>query len=533
MAVFLFVLALLVDFALGGCATRSTPSGGPRDTTAPRVDTSFPANGSLNFEGNEISIEFNEYISLKSPREQISFSPPLNEKPEFELRGKELTIRWQDTLLENTTYTISFGEAITDFTEGNVNGQIKFVFSTGDYLDSLRFSGRVIDSRTAQPEKEMLVALYDLSSLKQDDSVMFKTMPAYYTYTDENGNFNLENLKYGSFHLIAFNDKRGNFRLNTGTEKIAFLSDSLVLSDSTEAVELHSFMPKPEKRFFGARHSGNGQLEIAFSYTPDSVKIRPLYPDSTDAVDFIVWDENRDTATYWFEQSDRDSIVIVVEAAPKIADTSVVFLRPFKEKKLELAPVNSEIAFYTDPEILGNRPLTTIDPKKIWLYTPKDTSALDSFYLVDPLRFALILPKKPKEFSLYFMAGALKSFDGKVNDSLILEFKTLRRDELGSLLFGVAADTNQARVLVFNDENGEYERKRSFKGTVSLELANEKPGMYQAYLIMDRNEDGSWTTGDYFLRRQPEEIIRYGEPIEIRANWELELLWDLSGEQND
>jgi uncharacterized protein (DUF2141 family) len=524
-AISLFLLLVASDFFFSGCATRSTPSGGPRDTTAPAMDTSFPPNGSLFFKGNELIIEFSEFISLKNPGQQINFSPPLKEKPEFTLRGKELSIEWTDTLRENTTYTISFGEAIQDFTEGNVNDRMKFVFSTGSYIDSLRLRGRVIDGRTNQAEKQFLVALYEQSAVSNNDSIPFLEMPAYYTYTDEEGQFELENLRFGNFHVIAFEDKRGNFRLNTGSEKIAFLLDSLALNDSTPPLELKSFLPEDEPRFFGAKHTGNGQIQVAFNYEPDSLEVMRIGVDSSFANDFLTWEKSSDTSTFWFEQGKLDSLVLLVKA-DELSDTSTIFLRPFKKKKLEIKAVSESVPFYQSFQFETDRPLLSAEAEMLRVISKKDTLQPDSVVLTAPKILSVFPRRRPKELTIYFMEGAITGFDGNSNDSTMIKQITLKRDELGTVLFRVNTSSEENLILLIKDAQGIEIRRENFLGKTNVELKNELPGLYSAEIIIDKNGDGQWTTGDYLSRRKPEPIIKYDEQIEVRANWELELVWE-------
>ena len=150
---------------------------------------------STGFKASEIILVFNEYISLKNASSQITFSPPLNEKPKILARGKELSLSWEEQLKDSTTYTISFGSAITDFTEGNANKSLKFVFSTGSFIDSLTLRGSVRDGLTGEAEAEILVALYDIDTLESYDSIAFNGFPSYYTITAEDGSFHIENIK--------------------------------------------------------------------------------------------------------------------------------------------------------------------------------------------------------------------------------------------------------------------------------------------------------------------------------------------------
>ena len=73
-----FIIAIL----LLGCAQVRQPSGGPKDTFAPQIDTTIPPNFSVDFNADKISIEFNEYIKLNNISEQLIVSPRLSEDPE-------------------------------------------------------------------------------------------------------------------------------------------------------------------------------------------------------------------------------------------------------------------------------------------------------------------------------------------------------------------------------------------------------------------------------------------------------------------
>ena len=70
--------------------------------------------------------------------------------PKVKLGGKSISVNWKDTLKENTTYTFVFGDNIQDITEGNTLNNFQFVFSTGDVIDTLTYSGKVLELGAAQ-----------------------------------------------------------------------------------------------------------------------------------------------------------------------------------------------------------------------------------------------------------------------------------------------------------------------------------------------------------------------------------------------
>ena len=178
---FLFCLLLIVT----SCAIQVAPTGGEKDETAPSVKKSSPENFSTGFSGRDISISFDEFITLKELNAQFVVSPPLKYQPDIKVKKKILEIHLEDTLLENTTYTMNFGNAITDIREGNAVEGFQYVFSTGDVIDSLKVSGKVVNAFDKKTDKGICVMLYR----GKDDSLPLKTLPDYFTKTAADGSF--------------------------------------------------------------------------------------------------------------------------------------------------------------------------------------------------------------------------------------------------------------------------------------------------------------------------------------------------------
>ena len=120
--------------ALWQCAQRGAPSGGPKDIAPPVLLKTEPENFSTNFDSKKIRLYFDEYIKLEDVQNQLIVSPPLKNIPEIKPLGgasKFIEITLKDTLKENTTYTINFGQSIVDNNEGNPNNFLTYVFSSG------------------------------------------------------------------------------------------------------------------------------------------------------------------------------------------------------------------------------------------------------------------------------------------------------------------------------------------------------------------------------------------------------------------
>ncbi len=513
------------EATLTSCASRSSPSGGPRDTTAPALDTSFPPNFSTRFSAKEINLVFNEYITLKNAQQQIRFTPPLNEKPDVQSRGKEVNIRWEDTLLENTTYTISFGTAIEDFTEGNTLENFKYVFSTGDYIDSLSLRGTVKNSQTGGAESGILVALYDLGNLKKPDSIPFLNLPTYYAYTGEAGDFQLSNLKYGRFHIVAFEDKRGDFKMS-GIGKTAFFEDTLTLGLDNPPVELFTFEPNPDPRFFGMKQESRGMVSLPFNYPVPNLKIEPLNPNWGERFSYVLFSKEKDTARFWFDPENLDSVRLKLSVDSSFSDTVTTNLRNLKIQDFTLSLAQSEVKYNDPVSLKARRPVQKVNLEKVLFLSGKDTLAaeLDSSAL--PLFLKFTLKKRPKEFKLILLKNAIEPYLGEGNDSAQFSLTTLKGEDLGNLDFTVkTGDTAQPLVLVMKNPAGEEIVRTSFTEKTTEKLRKMKPGVYTAQLILDDDGDGKWSTGNYLKGHQPEKILTYPDKMEIRANWDLELDW--------
>lgn len=139
---------------LVACASMGRPEGGPRDQTPPVYVKSNPAPGSLNVKNPKIVVEFDENVSIEDPMNKVVVSPAQRTPPSVSALGRHVTVELRDTMLENTTYTIDFADAIRDLNESNVLDGFAMDFATGDSIDSLRISGMVLKLALSNPPRE-------------------------------------------------------------------------------------------------------------------------------------------------------------------------------------------------------------------------------------------------------------------------------------------------------------------------------------------------------------------------------------------
>jgi len=231
------------------CARIGTPTGGPKDEKPPISISATPDFRSIHFKENKIKINFDEYIKFKDLNKQLVISPPMKYNPEITpvgTAGKFISIKILDTLKENTTYTFNFGNAIIDNSEGNPLKQFKYLFSTGDYIDSLKVSGTIKDAFEEKPDPSISVMLYAVNETFTD-SIIFKKKPDYIANTLDSLGFNITNIKEGKYALIALQDKSNNMIFNPKEDKIGFLNEYITApTDSIYQIILSKEAPKVE-----------------------------------------------------------------------------------------------------------------------------------------------------------------------------------------------------------------------------------------------------------------------------------------------
>ena len=177
-----FALCLIL---LAGCARMGTPDGGWFDETPPHIVKTVPGKNATQVTNKKVSIYFDEFVKIADASQNVIVSPPQLEMPDIKAIAKKIQVTLKDTLKPNTTYTIDFSDAITDFTEDNPLGNYTYAFSTGDQIDTLQVAGYVIDASNLEPVKGILVGLYDDLA----DSAFHTKPMARVARTDINGHF--------------------------------------------------------------------------------------------------------------------------------------------------------------------------------------------------------------------------------------------------------------------------------------------------------------------------------------------------------
>ncbi|HBU78288.1 MAG TPA: hypothetical protein DEF18_09320 [Muricauda sp.] len=528
----LFVTFMVL--ALWQCAKRGSPSGGPKDITPPKLVRAEPENFSTNFKATKIRLYFDELIKLEDVQNQLVVSPPFKNPATISPMGgpsRYIEVTIKDTLRENTTYTINFGQSIVDNNEGNPNSFLSYVFSTGDYLDSLTLSGAVKDAINRKADEFISVMLYEIDSA-YTDSTIYKQPPLYITNTgDSLPFFELRNLKAGKYALFGLKDVNKNNMFDQGQDKIGFIEDTITLpTDSIYGLNLfrEQLNYKPSVPSLAANN------KIIFGYQGDYrdmvIETLTTLPDSVSTT--ILKERDKDTLNYWFTPTDLDSIIFTVRNDKvQVLDTFTVKMRNLPMDSLKLsASVNGKFNFEDTFSILANTPIVAMDTSNISLMV-SDSIPATYTYELDTLRNKIDFDfetEPSQKYSFSMLPGAITDFFGIQNDSLAYNLSTSSFADYGNLTMILSGNVNYPVIVQLTNEKGEVQREILATEPQSFEFNNLNPGNYIARVIFDENGNGKLDTGNYLEKRQPEEISYYPGTIEIRANWEKEETFILS-----
>ena len=515
--VFLFLLSFT------DCAKKGRPSGGLRDTIAPVILRSAPENFTINFKNNEIRITFDEFIKLKDISKELIISPPLKYAPVITPLSvsKVLKIKILDTLKDNTTYSFNFGNSILDNNEGNLFPNYKYVFSTGSYIDSLTLKGTAIDALLPKTDFPTTVALYQVDQ-SYKDSLVFLEKPTYITTTiNETNNFELSNLKQGTYQLIALKEQTRNYTFQPKTDKIGFYKD-LITIPTDSLFELRLFKEVPDFKPTRPKLESSNRISFGYEGKTDNYQITLLTPMEDDFQYQVLKQPGRDTLNFWFKPKvTKDSLVFVTKNKLQI-DTTTVRFRELYSDSLRLTAINDRLISLGDTlKLKANTPLVAINSEKISVVT-KDSLAIDFVAQINTKENAaqIVFDKQEEQlYSITLRNGALTDYLSNTNDSIVYRQQVKPIADFASLNLTLDNADEFPLLIELIDEKFKVVKQTYLETNAPVFFEHISPGKYFIRLIVDQNKNKIWDPGNFLDKLAPEKVVYYPSIIELRANW--------------
>ncbi len=539
---------LLIALTIYSCANVVTPTGGEKDLISPTVLQYTPDTNSLYFDAQEIQIQFDEYVVLNDVFNQVIISPPLDGIPEYKIKGKTLTIKLNSTLRDSTTYTINFGQAIKDNTEGNILNNFTYVFSTGSYLDSLKISGNVSDLLTGAPSEKTFVVLY----YEPTDTSFQTSKPYYFAKTDATGNFIISNIKAGEYKLYALEDQNFNYFYDLPNERIAFQREIIQLDSNITNQKLQIFSEeKIKQNLLETKSQRYAQTQMVFSKSAKDVSITSINPTSEKI--YFTKNKTQDTVIVWSDNYKLDTFRLKI-----IYDTTQII----KKINLKAIPADSNFQLnkntFTsnvfavnkgedaradwDPEkrITLNffNPLLSVDSNMLTIWNVNDSTFINNVDIsidsLDARKLYIQYPWKPENaYDITINKNFAIDIFGLINkqDTLKIILKKLDAySQLTTRVKNLSGNNIIYQLLRFDLTSVEeiYLEETKFTGEEKKYAVTSNyllPGIYKIRVIIDLDKNGKWTPGDLSKNTLPEQVIMFPIDQNLRANWENEIDW--------
>ena len=572
---------IIFCLAFQSCANRgSGPQGGPKDTEPPMLVSATPINGSTKVNTKTITLEFNELVSVNNPIQNIIFSPPQKNIPSVKALGRKVNIAFQDSLLPNTTYTIEINNCIVDYNESNPFPKYTYTFSTGEKIDSLQISGKVIDAQTLAARKNYTVGIYSNLS----DTAFSKHRFEKITKTDANGNFTIYAVAEGTYNIFAIKDVAGaNLYQNKGTD-IAFLDSTItpyahlhgkvdtLWTDSTktkyENVTLEAFneyFPKNlilktfkekdiihrlksykrgERNTFTILFTEPQEVEPTVSLISDSIFVEPFLKEKTSRTDSLV---------FWIKDSllyNSDSIRIAVsylksdsigELVPQ-TDSLYLIHRETKAslRRKELSTNNHVLGFshslnknlevYDTIKFIFKEPIKEVIKDSISLTLKVDTTFKQVDYnimyddsLCKKTLYLVFKKEMGGNYQLKMDSASIISIYDRVIDRFNKPIKVKKLEEYSNLYIKFNENVANGIVQLLNEK--EVVVRECPVQNKEAYFEDVTPSSYYIRMYIDENENKKWDTGNLDKKQQPEMVYYYPKKLQLRPNWDMEETW--------
>lgn len=348
---------------------------------------------------------------------------------------------------------------------------------------------------------------------------------------------------------------------------IHFLPDNIVLRAFTE--------PLTDRFFLKAERQKANSFTLFFSYG-DSIlpQIKGLNFDAENAF-LVEASEKKDTITYWLKDTalvNQDTLLM--DITYRMTDSTGVlvnktdsaqeilskepYVKRMKEQEKELAawtkkqekkkkkgepydsvmevkPLDVQLSvssqFDPDQNVIFSfpTPLAKVDTAAIHLYAKHDTlwyRAPMEFLPLENRKYELRGEWRPDiEYSLEVDSAAFEDIYGLASKPIKQGFKVNSLDTYGTLLVNITSLHDLPLIVQLLDAQDKVVKETKTVNGVA-EFYYLKPQKYYMRLIVDRNNNGKWDTGNYDNDQQAEEVYYYPEAIECKAKWDLTESWD-------
>lgn len=567
------------------CASIGSPSGGEYDFDPPKIVSSTPTPNQTFVKSGKVQILFDELVQIEKPMEKVIVTPPQKNFPIIRAQNNKVIVELKDTLIDNTTYTIDFTDAIVDNNEKNPLENFALSFSTGEIVDTLSISGKVLSADNLEPVSGIYVGIHSNLS----DTAFTKLPFNRISRTNELGKFSIKGIAPGEYKVYALDDVNRDYRYDNPGEAIAFLGKVIAPSveaavrqdsifklkdlsfDTIRTVNYTKFLPDDIilrsftsnfKRQYLQKHERltEDAISIYFGAPASMPKVEPIgIPMGMTDWSVLERTVGNDTLKYWITEkaiAEMDTLTLKVsysmtdslDQLKPVTDTLNFINRNKKKVKddkkkdknkdeITFLALTTDIAqvfdLYKNINIEFDYPVKDLEKSKLYLQHEVDSVYSNVDYILEkdslnPRKYRLKNKWIPgDQYRFVVDSATLHSYSGLWNDQQEILFKIKTLDQYGSLDINIdnLPDSMPAFVELLDKSDKAVYHATVKGGIASFIYLN--PGVYYARIILDANGNGKWDPGEYSEMREPEMVNYYPKTFEIKAFWDIVEDWEI------
>lgn len=544
--IYIFILSLIAI----SCANIKDPSGGPGIVAAPVIEKYEPAMNTIRFSGNEIELEFSEYMKKTDVQESIFINP--SAKMAYDWSGTDLTIEFPEGLDSNTTYSFQLGTDYTDHYGNKPSQAFSLVFSTGDVLDSGRIVGRLFDEK---PSGNHIYA-YNISILDPDTLDIRKLEPKYRTQLGTNGNFKLNALKPGKYRLFVVSDEFSDNKFTEGIDKFAAAPQDYIVQDtvipfaSLKIGEASDLTPPTlldaeavHEKMFAARFSESIDTSSikaeSFIIKSDKDEIRKISHAFSVNDDYSKWylriKQPIDTNSVWNLYADNaeilkdstgnsmpDSSSFCRLLASDLPDTNDILIRSFNIKDS-----TENILINNYPKLVMSDVFEILDSTALQFYRMEDSAQVNFRTKITGTTLELLPGAEylsNKWFEVKIDLNKLRCVNGKMpKDTIIhVRYKTedIRNYVTCSGKIATKGEIENLMIVMIDKKGNKYSTKVASDSTWSI--SNLQEGDYKFESFLDSNGNGEYDFGNAYPFEYSEKFFQISKELTLKKRWDTE-----------
>ncbi|NUN08024.1 MAG: Ig-like domain-containing protein [Ignavibacteriaceae bacterium] len=539
------------------CANQLPPGGGEVDRIPPQIDEYYPVNQTTNFNEKYFELSFSEYVEKRSFRDAVFISPSLKYGFETDWSGKSVRVNFNDTLRENTTYTVTIGTDVVDYNNKNRMAEsFVFAFATGDKIANGTLSGTVFSEN---PSGVLLFAYLN----PPEDLNISEVKPDYISQAGKEGTFTFTGLNNGMYRVFAVKDEFKDLLFQPEQDLVGIPSRDFTISPKdTGHTGLNFVLSKIDTispRLISAVMTDVNHLLINFS---EDVRIEDNPEMGFEIVDSIGLSITKPELIFKGRGKEKELFIGLKDV--KISEAGNYFLRAlnFKDAAANLThidsvaiianekpdtsaasifrvvpPFNSNDVNYADPRISFYFDDVITFSDLFGSISVSDTGGVPVAFInevIDASAFTMKFPgglKPQTDYIIRFDLGEAADPAGNALDSIyVYRFRT-KSDLSYTGLYGQLQNYQNFKspvvLLEHLEKNGlRYYAKPNPRG--NFEFTKIEPGKYRVRCFNDIDGDSEYSEGKLFPFQYSEDFFYFKDEINLAPRWAVtDFVFDL------